>query len=189
MNLPRQDIPQHIETERLLLRCPVPGDGAVVNEALRESWPQLSRWMHWATGEPPSVEETETLQKRNQADFLALSDFSFNMFLKSGGEFVGKVSVCRLDWHVPKGEIGYWLRTLYSGQGLMTEAVTALTAFALYTLGLVRVEIRCDQDNLRSAAIPLRSDYTLEGCLRKDCRNPQGALRDTLVYATVRTTE
>jgi len=177
------DLPEVLETERLLLRCPQPGDGAAVNEALRESWPALTRWMHWAQGDPPPVEDSEARQIANRADYRVRTAFHFSVYLKESGVFIAKVSLFALDAAVPKREIGYWLRTRYEGRGLMTEAVTALTAFACETLGLVRVEIRCDPRNVRSAAIPERLGYVYEGILHNDCRDPAGHLRDTAVYA------
>jgi len=49
----------------------------------------------------------------------------------------------------------------------------------------VRVEIRCDAMNQRSRALAERAGFSLEGILKNECRNPQGGLRDTCVYACV----
>jgi ribosomal-protein-serine acetyltransferase len=186
MTPPALDIPTEIETERLLLRCPQPADGLLVNDALRETWAELQQWMTWAQGEPPSIAESEALQERSRQEYAERTAFHFSLFLKETGQFVGKPSLFRLDWSVPRGEIGYWIRTSLAGQGLMTEAAGAITAFAFDTLGFARVEIRCDPRNVRSAAIAERLGYTREGCLRNDSRDRNGRLRDTLVYARIR---
>ena len=55
MSAPPSSIPEQIETERLILRCPQPGDGQAINDALRESWAELQQWMTWAAGDPPPV--------------------------------------------------------------------------------------------------------------------------------------
>lgn len=180
------NIPESLETERLILRCPMPGDGVLVNEALRESWPELTRWMNWAKGDVPDVADSERRQQQNRVAYLERDEFHFNLFLKETGQFVGKPSLLRMDKSVPKGEIGYWIRTSLVGRGLMTEAVAAITEFAFEALHLVRVEIRCDALNRRSAAIPERLGYRLEGKLINDCRAPQGDLRDTEIYARTR---
>lgn len=85
---------------------------------------------------------------------------------------------------MPRGEIGYWCTTDKVGNGYITETVVAMTEFA-WTLGLVRVELRCDARNLRSRAVAERAGYTLEGVLRNDCRTPQGALRTTHLFARI----
>jgi RimJ/RimL family protein N-acetyltransferase len=186
MTPPLLHIPEQIETERLILRCPRPGDGLLVNEALRESWADLQQWMNWAQGEPPPVEHSEELQVRSRQEYLERTAFHFSLFLKETGQFVGKPSLLRLDWSVPRGEIGYWIRSSLTGRGLMTEAASAISTFAFETLGFVRVEIRCDPENVRSAAIAERLGYVCEGRLRCDSRNPAGELRDTLIYARIR---
>ena len=50
--------PDPINTDRLLLRSPQPGDGVEVNQAIRESYADLHEWMDWANY-LPDVEETE----------------------------------------------------------------------------------------------------------------------------------
>ena len=42
------EVPERIETERLILRCPRPGDGPTMNEAERETRAELRPLMPWA---------------------------------------------------------------------------------------------------------------------------------------------
>lgn len=178
-----RDIPESFETARLLVRAPRPGDGAEINVAVRESIAELRAWMDWAQGPLPAVEETEALVRRARVRFLAREALDFNAYLKATGEFVAKLGVPRLDWSVPKFEIGYWIRTGWGGQGLMTEAVGGLAAWGFETLGARRIEIRCDPRNLKSAAVATRLGFVLEGVLRNEQRAPNGSPRDTAVYA------
>ena len=53
------------------------------------------------------------------------------------------------------------------------------------SLGAVRVEIRMDARNLRSAAVPERLGFPYEGTLHQDERGVEGELRDTRIYARV----
>ena len=177
------DAPLLLETEQLILRCPTSSDGAAVNEAIRESWSELSVWMEWAQGEPPSVEGTTERVGSREKGFLDRTDFSFGAFERDSGRFVGMFSLFSFDWSVPKGEIGYWLRTGATGLGFATEATHALTQLGLETLSLNRIEIRCDALNLRSRAVAERAGYTLDGVLNNECRNPHGQLRDTCIYS------
>jgi len=179
-----RDIPESFETARLLVRAPRPRDGAEVNAAVRESIAELRPWMDWAAQEPlPTVEETEALSRHGHARFLSREALDFNAYLKETGELVAKLGMPRLDWSVPKFEIGYWIRTPFAGQGLMTEAVAGLVAFGFDVLGACRIEIRCDPRNVRSAAVATRLGFVLEGVLKNEQRAPAGFLRDTAVYA------
>ena len=52
------DVPREMETERLVMRPPQPGDGAAINAVVRESIAEVARWMPWAnpTPEPEATE-------------------------------------------------------------------------------------------------------------------------------------
>ncbi len=64
-------IPESFETERLLIRVPLPGDGEALNHAIRESIDELRPWMPWAQ-DIPSVAQSEEniLQAQCQSDLL-----------------------------------------------------------------------------------------------------------------------
>jgi ribosomal-protein-serine acetyltransferase len=177
-------ISRRLETERLLLRCGVAADAPAVHAAIVTSWVELSCWMDWAQGPQPTVEETMARLATRGAGFEDRSDLTYLVFEKAAGSFVGTCSLFRFDWNVPRGEIGYWLATNQTKNGYAIEAVNALTTYA-WALGLARVEIRCDVLNCRSRGVAERASYPLEGILKNECRNPQGALRDTCVYARV----
>lgn len=178
-----RDFPESFETERLTIRAPRPGDGTALNAALRDSWSELAEWMPWAAGDPPAVEESEERMREAQAKFLLREDLWLLLFLKGTQTLVGSSGLHRIDWKVPKMEIGYWVRTPYAGRGYITEAVKGIANFALHQLGARRLEIRTDARNERSAAVARRAGFTLEATLRNDGRHHHtGELRDTLVF-------
>ncbi len=178
-------VPIQIETPRLLIRCPSPGDGAAVFggvlaslEALREFPASLP----WATFEP-SLEESERYCREGQKKYMLRTELPMLLFLKDTNTYVGGSGLHSFDWSVPKCETGYWLRTGYTGQGLATEAVAAITGFALNTLGMRRVEALPDDENLASCNVCERAGYRLEGVLRHERVAPDGKLRNTRLYA------
>lgn len=179
------DFPDQFETERLLIRAPRPGDGAEVNTALVESLDALRPWMPWAQS-TPTAEETEADIRQVALDFKARKDLRLHLYRKDDGLFVGSSGLHQIDWSVPRFEIGYWVRTSLQGQGYITEAAKAITAFAFEVLKAERVEIRCDARNSRSAAVAERAGYALEARLRHYDRDVSGVLSDTLIYAMLR---
>lgn len=182
------DIPESMESQRLLIRAPLWNDGSKVNAAVTESMEELRPWMPWAKS-MPSVEESEINIRCSRLAFLDRSDLRLLVFLKSTGELVGSSGLHRIDWEARKFEIGYWLRTSYTGQGYMTEAVDAITRYAAEQLQANRVEIRCDSRNVRSSRVAERLGFTLEGILRNDKCDVDGVLRDTRIYSKVRGVE
>lgn len=177
-----RDLPVQIETTRLILRPPQMGDGAMVNDAIRETFPSLNRWMAWARSMPP-IPETETVMREAAARYRTKEELSFLIFQRQSGLYTGSVSLHHIDWEVPKFEIGYWIRASEEGNGFMTEAVSRLTEYCFAHWDALRMEIRCDARNTRSAAVAQRAGYTLEATLRWDARDNQGNLRDTLIFS------
>ena len=186
------DVPERVLTDRLLLRPPRPGDGAMLNAAVCASLPDLAPWLPWAQ-KAPSVEDSERDCRRMHAKFTAREDLVFFMLERGAGDaegaLVGGTGLHRIAWDVPRFEIGYWRRTGFEGRGLVGEAVRALARMAFDTLAARRVEIRMDAHNARSARVAERAGFTFEGVLRQDCLDVSGAGRDTRVYSRVRGVE
>ena len=178
------ELPAELLTARLCLVPPKPGDGLMVNRAIAESFVELHRWMDWAAT-MPSIIESERFVRDAAARYLRRDDLPMFMRKRDTGEFVGSSGMHRIDWNVPRFEIGYWCRTSLVGQGYVSEAVVALTRFAFEQLKAARVEIRTDVDNDRSWRVAERLGYTLEAIMRRDTRTARGALRDTRLYSMV----
>lgn len=180
-----RNIPDSFQSERLLIRSPRPGDGAMVNAATLDSLAELRPWMPWAQ-QTPTVDDSERYVREAHVRFLKREDLPLLLLLKGTEIMVGSSGLHRINWAVPKFEIGYWVRTPYAGQGYITEAVAAITEFAFTTLGAQRVEIRCDAKNERSATVARRGGFMLEGTLRNEDRcHLTNELRDTLVFAQI----
>lgn len=179
------DFPESFESERLLIRAALWGDGAALNEAVVESLEQLRPWMPWART-APTLEESEMTARQARLKFLERKDLMLFMFRKDNGQFIGGSGLHRINWEARSFEIGYWLRTSMTGQGYMREAVDAIADFAIHALEANRIEIRCDTRNTKSAAVAHNCGFILEGILRKNQMSDEGDLRDTMVFAKVR---
>ena len=184
MNYPNpllRDIPEQIETARLVLRCPQNGDAQALYDAVYDSQAELERWMPWAKGY--TLEAAEIFVRQSYIDFLKRSVFAFMIFRKEDQVLVGDIGLHDIVWDVPRFEIGYWLSTRYTGNGYMTEAVIGLTKFCQEHLGAHRVLIRCDANNSRSRQGAERAGFGLESIAVKDRRGLlDGRLTDTLTF-------
>ena len=182
------DVPESIQTARLDLRIPRPSDGVAVCEGITESLEELRKFLGslpWAANEP-SIEASETFCRRSAAQFMARGDFPFLLFERPTGRFVGATGLHRVDWGVPKIEVGYWRRTSAGGRGFVREAVAAVVLYAFVELKMERVELITDSENWPSRRVAEATGFRLEGVLRRDRRAPDGSLRDTCVYARLR---
>jgi ribosomal-protein-serine acetyltransferase len=179
------DFPDEFETERLIIRTPRLGDGKAVYNSITASITELKPWMPFAQKEQ-SETDVESNIRESYINFLKRDDLRLLVFLKETGEFIASSGLHRIDWSIPKFEIGYWIDTRYSGKGYMTEAVQGIVGFAEKELKARRIEIRCDSRNLKSRAIPERLGFNLEGILKnEDLSADTNELRDTCIYAKV----
>lgn len=176
--------PLELRTERLVIRSPALGDAAQLVEAIAESIATLRPWMPWADHVPTLAEAEENCRKAEEA-FREGRDNRFHLFLRDSLTFVGGSGLHRIDWAVPKVEIGYWVRDSCSGKGYISEAVQEITRYAIDELQVHRVEIRMSSTNARSRGVPERLGFTLEGILHNHARHVDGTLRDTCIYAKI----
>ena len=144
--------------------------------------------MPWAN-QIPTMEESETGIRKSRLEFLERTDLRLLLIHKETGQLVGSSGLHRMDWQARNFETGYWVRTSCAGQGYISEAVEAITEFAIHQLEANRIEIRCDSRNTKSARVAERSGFTLEGILRSEKRANDGSLRDTMVFSKVRGVE
>jgi len=180
-----KDFPEEFSTERLVIRMPKPGDGKIVYEAITASINELKPWLPFAQ-KKQSETDVELNIRQAHISFLKREDLRLLVFLKETGEFIASSGLHRIDWDIPKFEIGYWIDSRFSGKGYMTEAVKGIADFAFHELHAKRLEIRCDTKNIKSRAIPEKLGFTLEGILKNDDRSPDtNQLRDTCVYAKI----
>ena len=183
------DVPERIDTPRLVLRCPRAGDGAALNAAVCVSIDELRPWMPWAQA-APTPSESEAWCRRMAARFMLREELTL-LILERGAdgseaELVGCCGLHHIDWSVPCFEIGYWRRTGRGGCGFVTEAVQALDRLAFGQLGARRVEIRMDARNVCSVRVAERAGFAFEGVLQSNAVATDGSPRDTRVHARLR---
>jgi RimJ/RimL family protein N-acetyltransferase len=183
------DVPERIETERLLIRCPRAGDGPALNAAVVASLEILGPWMPWAQT-APTLDESEAYCRRNHARFLLREELVMLVFEKGAdgpdGLVLGATGLHRIDWAQRSFELGYWRRAGLDRLGIASESAQALVRMAFDVLGARRLEVRMDDRNEPSRKVAERAGFTFEGLLREDSTSPLGESRSTRVYSRVR---
>jgi RimJ/RimL family protein N-acetyltransferase len=62
--------------------------------------------------------------------------------------------------------VGYWVLPEHRGRGLTGRALRLLSEWALGAVGLMRLELLTNLDNIGSQQVALRCGYHFEGTLR-----------------------
>ena len=100
-------------------------------------------------------------------------------------EAVGSIGfVLRTDVERVSAEIGYWLAEPFWGRGITTEALIALTKYAIDTHGLTRVYALPFAWNAASCRVLEKAGYVLEARLRRSAIK-DGQITDQLQYAFI----
>ena len=177
------EVPEAIHTERLLIAAPRAGLGPMMSLAIAETFGALNLWMPWAQ-QVPSIEEAEATMRRAQAEFILRKDLVYQFYDREaeGRRLLGGTGLHRIDWAARRFEIGYWVRASAEGKGYVSEAVRGLAEMAFGTLQARRVEIRMDENNVRSRAVAERCGFELEAVLKNDSLTPAGEPRSTCIY-------
>jgi len=94
---------------------------------------------------------------------------------------LGSISV-RVD-NSRTGRIGYWCVRHARGRGITTLALRRLSRYALDELGLARLELITDPDNLASQRVAEKVGFQREGVLRSHLPHPDGRRRDSVMFS------
>ena len=177
-------VPSSHETQRLFLRSFRAEDAPALFAALTESIVELRShlWFLPWVAEEPTPQSAEIRCRKAEANFLLRADLSYLAFERTSGRLVASIGLHRTDWSLPKTEVGYWVRTSEAGKGFASEGVSALTAWALESLGAKRVELVTDEQNTGSRRVAERCGFRLEGVLRNAMQSPDGKLRNSCIY-------
>jgi ribosomal-protein-serine acetyltransferase len=173
-----------LRSERLIIRPYHESDAQALFEAVAESRDHIRPWLPFADAHQ-TIEESRDWIIHQEAAWLTREDLCLSIWERATNRYLGGTGLHPKNWAHRYFEIGYWLRLSAPGHGYMTETVQLLTNYAFTSLSANRVEIRCDERNTRSAAIPRRLGFIQEARLRNHMVAPDGTLRTTLVFALI----
>ena len=170
---------------RVLVRSYELADAPQRFEAMEESREHIRRWDPDDAEVCRSLDDTTDWIVRKTAQWSLRQAFSMGFWSQDTNRYLGGIGLHLRQpggWAVPAFSIGYWVRPSEQGLGYVTEAVGLVVDYALNVLEAQRIEIVCDPENIRSASIPQRLGFQLEGRVRNIYRHPDGRLCDELIF-------
>ena len=142
----------------------------------------LRQWLAFVD-KTRSEEDWRKFVRASLEQFAATEGFTAGIW--EGQQFIGVIGTRKIDWLNGKVELGYWIGRAFQGRGIMTDACRAVVDYAFRELRLHRVEIQCAAGNARSAAIPQRRGFTLEGT-RREAELVNGKFYDLLLFSMLK---
>ena len=117
--------------------------------------------------------------------FLAQMPEPTSWAIEIDGLAVGAIGVTFKEGiYFKSAEFGYWLGEPYWGRGIMTEAVRAVSSYAMRRFGLIRLEAPVFEWNPASMRVLEKCGFVREGVLRASAVK-DGQVIDRVLYALI----
>jgi RimJ/RimL family protein N-acetyltransferase len=117
--------------------------------AVEASLPELRKWMAWAIDD--SVESTRDFLESAARAWQEDTEWSFAITLRD--EVIGTIGIDTYHALHASAQLGYWLASSHTGQGLKTEAASALVTFGFEDLRLQRLWLHAGIENIASQRV------------------------------------
>lgn len=173
---------QAIETERLIFRRFISED----LDSIYCNWTsdgEVTRYLSWNVHE--SVDVTRQVLESWLEEYQNTSNYHWAIVLKDIDQPIGSISLLNFSAQHCKAEAGYCIGSRWWGQGIMTEALKAVIAYAFRVLGLNRLETCHDVLNAASGKVMQKAGMRLEGRFRQ-WKYKKGRFVDYDHYAILR---
>ena len=152
-----------LTTNRLRLRQIQPQDA----EALFTTFSDEEVMKFYGHAPHQTLDDSREWIRRIQARYAQRESIRWGITLHGEDRVIGSCNFHRFDEGFHRAETGYELNRAFWGQGIMTEAMSAILTYGFTELGLHRVEAIIDDLNERSKGLLLKLGFTYEGNLRQ----------------------
>ena len=152
--------------KNVVLRPYCEKNGKSIYHAVRESVSDLSRWMPWCH-ENYSLNDHKKWSETRQKQWDFGIEYDFVIFKPESSMPLGICGLNNFDRQNKRANLGYWVRSSQTGQGLAGAAAHLTAGFGFNTLNLNRIEILIAEENIHSHRVAEKLGLTREGLLRK----------------------
>lgn len=84
------------------------------------------------------------------------------------GEIVGSIDIHFINQQANRGEIGYMISSSYTNKGIVTKCVKKVCEIAFEELGLNKLALMADVENLPSNKVAQKAGFSLVGTLKEE---------------------
>ena len=140
-----------------------------MHDAINASLPELAQWLPWAIGYDRSVSQRFVRESASAWSDGRAFDFAIRL-PEEPDLHVGNVSVWPTSVPNRTGEIGYWVRTDLTGEGIGTEATGRAMQVGFEELEYHKIILRIAAGNEQSDRIAKRLGFNYDGMLRHEVK-------------------
>lgn len=158
------DIPNRLETERLLIRKYHKGDGKDLYDLLeRNNNRQFLKDHVDEVTNVLSLHDAEVRIRTLSDWWISNERFVMGIWLKAREEYIGNIWIEPKNWDVPSFEIGFFMDKGFTGKGYATEAVKRSMRFMIEDLEAHKIILITRDTNKRAIALAERLNFIKEG--------------------------
>jgi RimJ/RimL family protein N-acetyltransferase len=168
---------------RIILRPIGIEDVEQLYEAINESTQELSPWLSFVHPDYSIKDTKEWLARRDQ-EWQDGAEYSFAIIDYENGTFLGGCGLNYISGEFKMANVGYWVRTSKTKQGIAPAATLILSRFAFEELGLNRIEILAEVDNKKSQRVAEKAGAKREGIMRNRLCF-RGNARDVVMFSLI----
>ena len=95
---------------------------------------------------------------------------------------IGYLGIKKIDYHISKCELFYFVDELFEGKGITSNALTKIIDYCFNDLMMNKIFICTSKINYGSQKIALKHHFEKEGILRKEFKNGEGNLEDVVYF-------
>lgn len=140
-------------------------DAPELFKAVMQSHAELSVWQPWCHA-TYSMNDSESWVELSVKNWENRTEFNFVIESTQTGEFLGGVGLNKIDEMNKIANLGYWVRTSHTRQGVASQAAKLAAEFGFQELGLRRIEIIAAVGNIASKRAAEKTGAKEEGILR-----------------------
>ncbi len=141
----------------------------------------------WYTEDLTDPDALETWMTKRLEETQLESKMTYAVRLEDTGEIIGATSYGNIDWQEHCIEIGWtWLGKKYIGSGLNKHMKYLMLRHAFEVMKIERLELRTDEENIRSRKAMEKIGAKHDGTLRNHRSTRGGRRRNTVVYSIVK---
>jgi RimJ/RimL family protein N-acetyltransferase len=140
--------------------------------------PEIPRWIPFV---PIPYTERDATQYVEACLTAGDDRHSFAIAAVSDGQVLGSIDL-RVN-AMRTGHVGYWVARPARGSGVCTHALRVLSRWAVDELGLGRLELVTDPDNVASQRVAEKAGFRREAVLRSHLLYRDGRRRDSIMFS------
>lgn len=178
----RMQTPTELSDGTIAIRTYQPQDVHLYFEAARESIAEVSRHLPWLHQEY-SIEETRMwIEKTVPKLWKQQSEYHFVITEAATGSVLGACGLDQVNWVDQTANLGYWVRTSRTRQGIATAASKLLVRFGFEKLQLKRIDVVTSIKNAPSVRVAEKLNPSKKKSM-KDSSSTKEGVSDTIVFS------